>query len=179
MKTTMLLLSAVLIAGAGVSFAAPPADQASSKVKVAFEKPENFTDIRHSSSMTDTDLGYLELLKEHIVQRAPAYLAEGQVLTMTFTDVDLAGDFEPWRGPDFDRVRIVKDIYPPRLVFTYKVTDAAGAVVKEGSERLVELGFQIHGSPTNAQDALRYEKVMIDNWLRNTMGPRKASSAKK
>ena len=39
---------------------------------------------------------------------------EGDKLTITFTDIDLAGDFEPWRGPQWDEVRIVKAIYPPR-----------------------------------------------------------------
>lgn len=178
MKTKIVLLSAAFLAMTGASFAAPPADQAKKNVLVQFDQPEKFTDVRHTSFKSDKpEQAYLDTLKEHLEQRAPRYLADDQTLSITFTDIDMAGDFEPWRGSDYDHVRVVKDIYPPRLNFTYKVTDASGAVVKEGSEKLIELGFQIHGSPVNSQDNLRYEKAMLDNWLRDRLGP--AKKAKK
>jgi hypothetical protein len=76
-------------------------------------------------------------------------------------------------------VRIVKDIYPPRMSFTYKLVDASGAVVKEGQEKLVELAFQMTASPINNQDSLRYEKAMLDNWLRGqAWRAKKAADAK-
>lgn len=178
MKYLASSLAAVLVCTSAL-FAAPPADQ-KNQVDVAFDQPEKFTDVRDSYTGTDKGRdGLLGLLKEHLQQRAPRYLPEGQKLSVTFTDVDLAGDYEPWRGVNFHDVRIVKDIYPPRLNFTYKVTDASGAVVKEGSEKLVELAFQMSASPMSSQDSLRYEKAMLDNWLRDTFPKPKKSGAKK
>ena len=52
------------------------------------------------------------------------------------TDVDVAGEFEPWRGPQFDRVRIMREIYPPRIDLEFRLTDYRGAVVREGRRRL-------------------------------------------
>ena len=50
-----------------------------------------------------------------VVKRANEVLPAGQTLTVTFTDIDLAGDFEPWRGGQAMDIRIVKDVYPPRM----------------------------------------------------------------
>jgi len=174
MKTKSILLVAALTCATSI-FAAPPASP-KANVEVIFDHPENFTDVKDSDFGTDKGRdGILGVIKDYLVERAPRHLAEGQTLTITFTDIDLAGDFEPWRGPDFNHVRIVKEIYPPRLNFSYKLADANGAVVKEGTEKLLEMGFQMTTSPIDNQDSLRYEKAMLDNWLRNKFPkPKKA-----
>jgi len=158
-------------------FAAAPADS-KARVEVGFDHPEKFTDVKDSSFGSEKGRdSYLALFKEYLQDRAPHYLADGQKLSITFTDIDLAGDFEPARGPDYNDVRIVKDIYPPRLNFTYKVVDASGAVVKEGQEKLIEMAFQMTANPVNNQDSLRYEKAMLDNWLRaQSWRPKKAAA---
>ena len=177
MKTQRILLVAALVC-ATTLFAAPPA--ANTHVEVIFDHPENFSDVKDSSMGSDKGRdSYLALIKEHIQQRAARYLTEGQTLTLTFTNIDMAGDFEPWRGPDFNDVRIVKEIYPPRMNFTYKLVDASGAVIKEGQEKLLDMSFQITASPIDNQDSLRYEKAMLDNWLRDKIQPSKADKTKK
>jgi len=164
MKTIYIFFAAVLATAASVFAAAPAA--VNTRVEVLFDHPEKFTDVKDSFMGTDKGRdSYLALFKEYLEQRAPRYLADGQTLTITFTDIDLAGDFEPQRGPNFSDVRIVKDIYPPRLKFSYKVVDASGAVVKEGQEKLVDLSFQMTSSPIDQQDPLHYEKSMLNDWL--------------
>jgi hypothetical protein len=176
MKTHHILLAAAL-ACATTLFAAPPA--ANTHVEVIFDHPENFTDVKDGNMGSEKGRdNYLALIKEHIQQRAARYLMEGQTLTLTFTNIDMAGDFEPWRGPDFSDVRIVKEIYPPRMHFSYKLVDASGAVVKEGQEKLIDMSFQMTASPIDAQDSLRYEKAMLDNWLRDKIQPSKADKTK-
>lgn len=179
MKLTKITVVA-LLSGATVLFAAPPAAQ-KNQVDVIFDHPENFTDVKDSQLGSDRGRDdYLALFKEYIQERAPRYLTEGQALQLTVSDLDMAGDFEPWRGPNYSDVRIVKDIYPPRMKFSYKVTDSAGAVVKEGKESLIDTSFQFSVSPINTNDSLRYEKAMFDNWLRDTFPkPKKADSKKK
>ena len=178
MKTIHVFFAAVLASAASV-FAAPPAPT-NTHVEVIFDHPEKFTDVKDSSMGSEKGRdNYLALFKEYLQERAPRHLSDGQTLTITFTDIDLAGDFEPWRGPDFSDVRIVKEIYPPRLNFAYKLVDASGVVVKEGQEKLLEMGFQMTGSMIDAQDSLRYEKAMLDNWLRDKLGnPKKAATSK-
>lgn len=177
MKNPIASLVALLVSTTAL-FAAPSAAQ-KNQVDVIYDHPENFTDVKDSQMGTEKGRdSYLALLKEHLQDRAPRYLTEGQKLTMTFTNIDMAGDFEPWRGIDFNDVRIVKEIYPPRMNFTYKLTDATGAVVKQGEEKLIDMSFQMNSSPIYANDSLRYEKAMLDNWLRDNF-PKPKKDAKK
>jgi hypothetical protein len=178
MKNSIASLVALFVSATAL-FAAPPAAQ-KGQIEVIYDHPENFTDVK------DSDMGsekgrdsYLALLKEHLQDRGSRYLAEGQKLTLTFTNIDMAGDFEPWRGMNYHDVRIVKEIYPPRMNFAYKLADATGAVVKEGQEKLIDMAFQLQANPINSSDSLRYEKAMLDNWLRDTFPKPKKADAKK
>jgi hypothetical protein len=74
----------------------------------------------------------LELVKQHLEQRAAAVVPTRQALAITIRDVDLAGDFEPWRGPQFERVRVYRDTYPPRVSLTFTLTEG-GRVVAEAA----------------------------------------------
>ncbi len=92
-------------------------------------------------------------------------MSPGQKLTVTFTDIDLAGDFEPWRGSEGMDIRIVKDIYPPKMDLEFKLTGADGAVLKEGKRQLRDLAFMAKLS-INRNDMLRFEKALLDDWLK-------------
>lgn len=176
MKTKYAFLAASFAVAISV-FAAPPT-ASNIHVDVNFDHPEKFTDVKDSYMGSDKGRDYtLQLFKEYLQERAPRFLAEGQTLAITFTDIDLAGEFEPQRGPSFDSVRIIKDIYPPRLTFTYKLTDASGAVLKEGSEKLVDLGFQMTATAIDNNDPLHYEKSMLNDWLHNQFKHPKKSAA--
>jgi hypothetical protein len=107
----------------------------------------------------------LELLKEYLTTRGVRGLLPGQKLAITFTDVDLAGDFEPWRGGQWGDVRIVKDIYPPRISLAFRLTDADGAVVKEGKRDLRDMAFMMKLTMGFRDDPLRHEKALLDDWL--------------
>ncbi len=170
MKTKLLCVFAALIAAPGFVFAAA-SDKSSSQVEVIFENPEKFTDFKESELGHDKDReNFIYLFKEHLQEVAARHLDEGQKLTLTFTDIDLAGDFEPWRGWRFSDIRIVKSIYPPRAVFSFKLTDATGAVVKEGQRDIRDLNFQSSMSLYFDTDSIRYEKAMLDDWLRSEFG---------
>ena len=91
------------------------------------------------------------------------------MLRVTVTDVDMAGDFEPWRGPRFDDVRIVKDIYPPRIELRFRLLDANGSVLREGERTLRDSAFLMRDG-AHETDSLRFEKRLLDQWLRKEFG---------
>jgi len=164
MKTKLSLLAFLSLAAAGLALAAP--DKPASAIEVTFVASEKFTDVK--DDYMDSDRGreaVLGQLKEHLVTHGAKYLAKGQRLQITVTDVDLAGDFEPWRGINFHDIRIVKDIYPPRVNLEFKLVDADGKVVSEGKRQLRDLGYLMSmAMPTS--DPLRYDKEMLNDWLR-------------
>lgn len=174
MKPLLRLLSAAVLCllplAAPALRAAPVAanDPATPKVKLVFVDPQKFTDIvvNGSSDKLASDFIFREL-DRHLAAQAKRRLAPGQTLVINMRDIDLAGAVEPWRGPDFGRIRYMRDTQPPRLVFDYQLLDAAGAVVKEGSEKLTNLTFR-YQTPSTDQDTTYYEKQLLTDWMSAT-----------
>ena len=96
-------------------------------------------------------------------------LPAGERLQLTIVDIDRAGDYEPWRHPGQQDIRIIRDIYPPRMTVAFKRFDAGGALLAEGERRITDPAFLINAAPFNDTDPLRYEKRMIDSWLRREL----------
>lgn len=166
MKTPRLLLPVVFgLAAAGALSAADVAAPAP-RTEVTFVQPEKFADVKDDYLGSDKGRdAILSQLRDHLIKQAAAYVPEGQKLAVTVTDVDMAGDYEPWRGAGLMDVRIIKDVYPPRMSLEFKLTDAAGKVLKEGKRSLQDLAFNMKLA-INLSDPLRHEKALIDDWLR-------------
>lgn len=148
-----------------------PASEAS--VSVTYVNPQTFSEARQFGQQDNSrGLDYLKLLKEHLIKQATRMLPPGDQLEVTITDIQLAGAYEPWHGPNFRYVRFMKDVYPPRIELTFKLIDSQGKVLSEGSRNLRNLGYLQSGlaRPTDT-DPLRYDKALLDSWLRK--GPEK------
>lgn len=173
MKTLRILMAGLGMAAA-LSLRAAPAAPAG-RVEVVFDHPENFTDIKDQYQPTDKGMqAIMDQIRDYIVDRASPMIPAGYRFRITFTDIDLAGEFEPWRGPRWDMVRIIRPVYPPAFKFTYAVTDPSGKVVRQGSEFVRDLSFQFR-TVLDTTDALRYEKQLLNDWIRfNLAGIKKA-----
>jgi len=164
MKTLFLIIAGFGLAAAGALRAADASKPA--RAEVIFDHPENFTDVKDDYMPTDKGRdSILDRIQAEVVREAEYLVPEGCKLTMTFTDIDLAGDFEPWRGPQWSTVRVVKSIYPPSFKFSWSVTDSAGKVIKQGREDLRDPDFEMMLT-INRQDPLHYEKAILDDWMR-------------
>lgn len=178
MKTLSLLLAAVLgltLAGTGharqPSVTDPGIPRAlpsdSSPVSVSWTDPAQFTELRFSGNRWEAQRGtWVTDLARYLQTQAAKKLAPGQTMQVTITDIARAGRYEPTASIRMNDIRIVKDIYPPRMTLNFKVLSSDGAVVTEGERKLVDHSFLLNTSVTNT-DLLRYEKRMIDDWLRN------------
>ena len=167
MKRSRALVVAIALAFASVASAAPQASD--SRVQVDWTKPGDFSEAKQypgSGLGRESPDEWLTDLANHLRYRAERVLPQGDDLHVTFTNVQRAGTYEPWRGPQWDDVRIIKDIYPPRIDLTFKLSDANGGVVKEGKRELRDPAFLQRGI-LNESDPLRFEKRMLDDWLRN------------
>ncbi|MCW5605290.1 MAG: DUF3016 domain-containing protein [Burkholderiales bacterium] len=151
--------------------ASAPVAPASGTVRVTYLHPEKFTDVGdHGYVTTDRRRdALLAQLARHLEQRAAGYLPTGGTLDVTITDIDMAGGFEWWRGPAADRVRIIRNVYPPRVRLEFKVTDATGRVVSGGQRSLTGLGLTKNFEYRD--DPLRHEKKLLDDWLAREFAP--------
>ena len=162
-----LVAAAGLVAGCATEKVDKAAAEA--KTEVVFDHPENFTDVKDAWVATDKGRdAILSNLREHLVERAARFLPEGYKLKVVFTDIDLAGEFEPWHGPAWQDVRIIRSTWPPAFKFTYTVTDPSGKVALQGAENIRDVAFE-QRLVGFADDSLRYEKGMIDDWVYETL----------
>jgi len=136
-----------------------------SRVEIMFVHPEKFTDCK--DERIDTGRAREHILAEiqlTIEKLAARYLTEGQHLEIKVTDIDLAGDFEPWHNPGFDDIRYMRDVYPPRMELEFRLIGADGKVIVAGNRKLQQLGFMLAaGFPTS--DPLRFDKEMVRDWF--------------
>ncbi|HUJ45047.1 MAG TPA: DUF3016 domain-containing protein [Opitutaceae bacterium] len=155
------------VLGPGAMLAADTAKPNPASVVVTFDHPDKFTDVKDAYMPTEKGRdAILDQIKGFVESRAKSYLRAGQKLEVKFTDIDLAGEFEPQRGPRFNDVRIVKDIYMPRLKLEFKLTGADGKVINEGKRDLTDSAFMMR-SVFPPSDELRFEKDILSDWLRS------------
>jgi hypothetical protein len=144
---------------AAAAFAAPAAS-----VRVEFTDPAKFTDIaRGYGEERDATL---EAIRRHLEQAGGRLLPADERLAVTVTDVDRAGSYEPSQRYSRE-VRVVRRTYPPRIDFDFRLTRGE-TLLKEGHRSLRDTTF--NESLRYKDDALGYEKQMLDDWLRKEFG---------
>ena len=123
--------------------------------------PENFTETKEVRAFAPmrADSAYLDTLKRYIEKKAATELEQGQTLDIVVTDIDRAGSYAPSVG-SLQPVRVVKDVYPPRITLHFRLLDSQGHVIREGDRKLTDLGF-MYDSPGGFSDTdpLRLRKA--------------------
>ena len=146
---------------------APRSLPADGPVDVRWTDPAQFTELRRSGNRREARQGdWVHDLAEYLRKRAADRLQDGQRLEVTITDIARAGNYEPWRGISADSVRFMRDIYPPRITLDFTLSGADGGVLAQGTRELSDIAYLQRGSPLHDSDPLRYEKRLIDDWLR-------------
>jgi hypothetical protein len=103
-----------------------------------------------------------DALQRHLEQRAAGLSTSGERLTVEIVDLDRAGSFEA-RTPALSAVRIVRDVYPARIVLK----------TKGGPQTLS--GLPVAGAARYGEDPLRYEKALLDDWLERELSAARRS----
>lgn len=141
-----------------------------SPVSVSWDDPADFTEIRYSGNRWEAQRGnWVMQLAEHLRKQVGKALPEGQRVEIHITDIDLAGDYRPGQGMNTDHIRMMRDIYPPRMRFDYTRYDANGQIIAQGERKLSDMGYLSRSTTRFDSDKLAYEKRMIDEWVRREM----------
>src|SRR5262245_58070298 len=82
----------------------------------------------------------------------------------------MAGELETWRGPPACNVRVMLDIYVPRIRLEFRLTSRDGKVVSSGSGELSD-PLYLTRAGLLATDPLRYEKNLLRDWLERVLRP--------
>lgn len=156
-------------AGTVTDPSAPRALQSQGPVQVEWQDPAGFSEIRYSRNRYEARRGdWVRQLAEHLREQAVETLRPGERLEVLITDIERAGQYEPF-GATMRDVRVVRDVYPPRMDLSFVLRGADGEILEQGTRNLRDLGF-LSSIPRSPYDPLSFEKRMIDDWVRREFG---------
>ncbi len=93
-------------------------------------------------------------------------LPENYQMKISVTDIDLAGDVQ---FTNTNRIRIVKDLYFPRMHFSYELLGKEQKSLKTAEVKIKDMRFlQALHSASRRNDFLYYESKMIEDWFNKT-----------
>jgi Protein of unknown function (DUF3016) len=161
-----LLALGALLASATPAFAVDPSPgRGSGTVTVQMARPEAFTDFKtRCFGYDERARGLLLDLTEFLRLAGERYRPADGMLEITVTDVDMAGEFEPWRSPQACDVRLLLEIYAPRIRLEFRLTDREGRVLSAGPRELRD-PLYLTRAGVSANDPLRYEKRLLLEWV--------------
>ena len=91
--TILLRAASVGLAGTVVAVVA----HVDRRIVVVFVQPQHFTDMTYAQD-AHTSGALRDALQQCMREMGERYMPAGMRLEIKVTDIDLAGDFEPWRG---------------------------------------------------------------------------------
>ncbi len=136
---------------------------------INFENTKDFTDILDSHSNKKRSAERLEkAITKFLMDELVMLMEKGKTLSITFTDIDRAGDNRYDYASTGEGLRVVKDTPIVRLKFQYSVADLNGNVIKSGEENLSKI-FTISTMDTRkmVHDPYHFEKKLLKEWLDN------------
>jgi len=142
------------------------------QVEIKWEEPESYSDVKPSNeSRTRFRERTFKQLDEYFSELA-AQLPEDQTLSISVTNLDLAGQVWPSQfvgmGSSGGDVRVIKRIDIPRMAFSYTLSDSAGNVVQSEDVKIKDMSFMDSVAGPRNRDGLAYEKAMIKAWFDDT-----------
>ncbi|MBS0225456.1 MAG: DUF3016 domain-containing protein [Proteobacteria bacterium] len=143
---------------------------ANDRVNVSWADPASFSEHSCDFAPGGRDAEWVSDLAKYTRERADKSLPAGAHLDVHFIDIDRAGECRPTMG--VEQIRIIRDMYPPRITLHYRLS-GNGVVAADADAKLSDLAFMMNppGLPGNS-DPLRYEKRVVDDWLRKLLGTR-------
>lgn len=140
-------------------------------VNITWQGVDKYRDVKAVGDIQSRyELRTFETLTKNLNKAASKILKPEQKLALVVTDLDLAGDVRPTFGASVSEIRVVKDLYPPRMTFSYQVLQGE-QVIMAGEEKLTDLGFMQTIGVANDRP-LRYESKMLADWLKKTVAPK-------
>lgn len=141
-----------------------------SPIKVEWLQPEKYSDIRPANEPKGSYRRHVLASFDKFWQKMSARLPQGYNVKLTMKDVDLAGDVNPLYRLDNREIRVIKEIYFPRITLDYQVLDANNQVVLEGKDvKIKDMNFMNTTGLRYSSQEFGHEKAMLDKWFTATV----------
>ncbi|WP_337879293.1 DUF3016 domain-containing protein [Rheinheimera sp.] len=153
----------------GMVFCLATAAQAAD-IKVEYVDQKKFTDIKPSNEPKGSFEKRTLAGFDKIFADLAAKLPEGYLWKVKVTDIDLAGDVNYMFTQTGQDIRVIKEIFSPRINFSYELLDSQQKVVLSEELKLRDMAFMSR-SHLNRSQALSYEREMLERWFKDKFEP--------
>jgi hypothetical protein len=137
-----------------------------SPVLVHWGDPSQFGEVRYSQNRYESLQGdWVVELADYLQQKVSKALPPGERADVEIVDIRLAGQYEWIRNGNTD-LRVMRDVYPPRMTLRFRRMAADGSTIAEGERKIADLAYLQSPGPFPTTDPLRYDKRLIDRWIR-------------
>lgn len=152
--------------------------ETTSAVKVNWHNPEKFSDIRPANSSRKAYQERVTKAFDKFIGELAEKLPAGYSLEITVKDLDLAGDVNPMYRLDNTDIRVVKDIYFPRMKLDYALFDQNKQQVKsELDVKIKDMGFMTSSNIGYQNREFAYEFEMLKKWFNKVILPQTVAEA--
>lgn len=133
-------------------------------VKVEWQDVSKFSDVRPSNE-TSAEF-HQRLVKEfdEIFASLAKRLPDNYQLIINVKDIDLAGDLRPFYRASLHDIRVMREIYWPRMSFDYELKDAQGQSLVKDSVALSDMAY-LNRINFAHHSEFKYEEQMLRDWL--------------
>lgn len=139
---------------------------------VAWQNTHKYTDIDSGNLGKKSMLNSIDKSFTKEFNELATKLPVGFQLTITVTDLDLAGEVEPMPSRMMDQIRVLKDLYYPKMTFDYQIMNAVGVNVLEAKAvTLKDMQYLSSLSSTRSSESYYYERKMIREWFNKDVLP--------
>lgn len=143
-----------------------------SPVQIKWNNPQDYRDIRAAQeSQSRYQQRLFKSLESYFQKHMVKLLDSGQSLEVIVHDVDLAGDVTPMMSMAHGDIRVVRTLYPPSMDIEFKLHDQQGKLLAQKRETIRDLGFMHTFVSRHRDDALAYDKALIQDWITVTVQP--------
>lgn len=147
-----LLLSLLLCA------ALSPTAAWAGNASVSWVEPDRFSDIGRNAVDRERVLAQLG----DYLGKLSARLPQGQTLKVEVTDVDLAGEINPFGAWRWDDVRVLRGrVDWPRISLRWTLSAADGSTLRQGQDDLSDMAYFFRPQPEH----LGHEKRLLKRWF--------------
>ena len=136
------------------------------EAKVTWQEPEKYTDIRPSNESRDS-------FKERIFKEFNIMFAgmakkfpDGYLLEINVTDLDLAGDVNGMYSSLGREIRVIKELYWPRMSFSYILKNGKNEIVASAKEDIKDMNFMSPVGMHSSGSSFDYEEKMLNDWFK-------------
>ncbi|OBP16161.1 hypothetical protein A5320_01710 [Rheinheimera sp. SA_1] len=147
-----------------------------SAVKMTWLNPEKFSDIRPANGSRKAYQERVMKAFDKILGDLAEKLPPGYSMEISVKDIDLAGDVNPMYRIDNTDIRVIKDIYFPRIKLDYVLFDQNKQPIRQESDvKIKDMGFMTSNHIGYQSREFAYEHEMLKKWFNKVIVPQTVS----